>query len=190
MHFQNMQMTCGKQEQKKKSLIWVFICLEILTGTSLLLCSFRCVAFCPVKILYRDDQSKRGVERTCSRVISKTTPAAPTVLVSPSAEVWRNVCSIRHTSQRTFWICSSSLEEKNRFNLFEVFMMLIFFFFYLASLRILPASRCAHFLRFVFPFWAALNKPSWKFAMKFQWMCSSKVNHKFAVSYNMFNTKS
>ncbi|XP_070241917.1 dedicator of cytokinesis protein 10 isoform X3 [Bos mutus] len=39
------------------------------------------------QITYRDDPSKRGVERTCSRVINKAAPSLPTVSVSPSGEV-------------------------------------------------------------------------------------------------------
>ncbi|XP_045415052.1 dedicator of cytokinesis protein 10 isoform X6 [Lemur catta] len=40
-----------------------------------------------VKITGKDDPSKRGVDRTCTRVISKATPVLPVVLVSSSAEV-------------------------------------------------------------------------------------------------------
>ncbi|KAI4544507.1 hypothetical protein MG293_004773 [Ovis ammon polii] len=39
------------------------------------------------QITYRDDPSKRGVERTCTRVINKAAPSLPTVSVSPSGEV-------------------------------------------------------------------------------------------------------
>ncbi|XP_023595875.1 dedicator of cytokinesis protein 10 isoform X4 [Trichechus manatus latirostris] len=39
------------------------------------------------QITYRDDPSKRAVERTCPRVISKATPTLPAVSVSSSAEV-------------------------------------------------------------------------------------------------------
>ncbi|XP_064142696.1 dedicator of cytokinesis protein 10 isoform X7 [Loxodonta africana] len=39
------------------------------------------------QITYRDDPSKRAVERTCTRAISKATPTLPAVSVSPSAEV-------------------------------------------------------------------------------------------------------
>lgn len=39
------------------------------------------------QITCRDESSKRGVERTCSRIISKGTPALPTVSISPSADV-------------------------------------------------------------------------------------------------------
>ncbi|XP_019481552.1 PREDICTED: dedicator of cytokinesis protein 10 [Hipposideros armiger] len=48
--------------------------------------SSRCVLSC-LKIVCRDDLPKRGVERTCTRVISKATPAVPTVLVSTNVEV-------------------------------------------------------------------------------------------------------
>uniref|UniRef100_A0A2K5K8U7 Dedicator of cytokinesis 10 n=1 Tax=Colobus angolensis palliatus TaxID=336983 RepID=A0A2K5K8U7_COLAP len=39
------------------------------------------------QITGRDDPSKRGVDQTCTRVISKATPALPTVSISSSAEV-------------------------------------------------------------------------------------------------------
>ncbi|EAW70835.1 dedicator of cytokinesis 10, isoform CRA_d [Homo sapiens] len=39
------------------------------------------------QITGRDDLSKRGVDQTCTRVISKATPALPTVSISSSAEV-------------------------------------------------------------------------------------------------------
>ncbi|KAJ8796453.1 hypothetical protein J1605_017923 [Eschrichtius robustus] len=39
------------------------------------------------QITYQDDPSKRGVEQTCTRVISKAALSLPTVSVSPSAEV-------------------------------------------------------------------------------------------------------
>lgn len=39
------------------------------------------------QITCREDPSKHGVERTCPRVISRVTPAPPTISVSPGAEV-------------------------------------------------------------------------------------------------------
>nr|XP_008517324.1 PREDICTED: dedicator of cytokinesis protein 10 [Equus przewalskii] len=39
------------------------------------------------QIMCRDDPSRRGVERTCTRIISKVTPAVPTVSVSTSTDV-------------------------------------------------------------------------------------------------------
>lgn len=109
------------------------------------------VVFCPVKITCRDDPSKRGAERTCPRVISRPAPPLPTVSISASEDAWREVYCIRHASKGPFWICSSS-RGRERLNLFEVFIVLIFFFFYLASLRISPAFGFAHFLWFFYSF--------------------------------------
>lgn len=182
------QLTVPLWGRKKVTVLGFNFVLGSINMNFSILVLFCRVVLRPVKITYRDDPSKRGSERTSPPVVSGA--ALPTVSISASEEVWGGVCCVRHASKGTFWICSSS-PGRERSNLFEVFIVLIFFF-YLASLRILPASVFAHFLWFVCFFfsWAALIKPSWIFAMKFQWMCSSKANAKFAVSYNMFNAKS
>lgn len=88
------------------------------------------------KITGRDDPAKRGVERPYTRATSKVTPAVPVVSISPSTEVWEEPWGIRRTSRRTLWTFAANLgEEKkkeDRFNLFDVFTVLIFLFASLA----------------------------------------------------------
>lgn len=139
----------------------------------------HCVLSC-LKITYRDDPSKRGVERTCTRVINKAAPSLPTVSVSPSGEVWE-VRSDGHSSFKgTLNLQLISGKRKITFNLFEVFMV-VFVLFFTSLAWEFCQSPDLHISYNFFFLWVTSIKPSWIFAMKFQWMCNSKADCKSAV---------
>lgn len=155
------------------------------------LCSFCMHVLCLscFKITGRDDPAKRGVERPYTRVTSKVTPAVPMVSISPSAEVWEEPWGFGRTSQRTLWIFAANLgEEQDRFNLFEVFTVLIFLFTSLAWEFWQPLNLHISSDSFVSSEWYWSNHTehlSWNSSE-----CAASKQTEFALGYNLFNSRS